>query len=147
MSFRFALESLFRLRQSVERQRAIDLQNASFRAARAQERLTQLDRYLSDSAASDLRGLGEGRTAAELQFAAAYREKLLGLRQELQTEVTHLEGLRQNELGEYRRAFRDREVLESLRVRQQRIYRQEQSRRRQRELDADYLLRRWRQEG
>lgn len=143
MSFRFALAPLLRLRQSVERQRTLELQKANLEVSRAQETLTQLERYLADSAQADSQGLKAGCTAADLHFASALRENLVRFCRELQSDVHKLDLLRQKALGEYRQAFREREILETLRARQRRLYQQEQSRREQREMDADYLLQRW----
>ncbi len=53
MAFRFALAPILRLRQSIERQRTLGLQEANLRVSRAQQKLAELDRYLSDSAQAD----------------------------------------------------------------------------------------------
>ena len=143
MAFRFGLAAILRLRQSIERQRTLELQKANLQVSRAHETLAQLERYLCDAAESDSKGLTAGCTAAELQFASVLRENLLHFRHELQSEVRKLELLRQKALGEYHQAYRDREILETLRARQRRVYQQEQSRRQQQEQDADYLLQRW----
>ena len=143
MPFRFALAPLFRLRQSIERQRALALQEANLKVSRTQQALAQLERFLSDSAQSDSAGLAAGRTAAELQFASVLRENLHRFRQELQSDVRKLELLRQQSASEYHQAYREREVLETLRARQRRAYQQEQLRRQQQELDEAYLLQRW----
>jgi flagellar FliJ protein len=143
MPFRFALAPLLRLRQSIERQRTLALQAANLQVSRAQETLAQLDRFLSDSDQSDCAGLAAGRTAAELQFASVLRENMQHFREELQSDIRKLELERQKALGEYHRAYREREVLETIRARQRRVYQQEQLRRQQQELDGAYLLQRW----
>jgi flagellar export protein FliJ len=143
MAFRFTLAPILRLRQSIERQRTLALQEVSLQVARAQETLTQLDGFLSNSAQSDSKNLATGRSAAELQFAAALRDNLLQFRRGLQSDVGKLELARQQAVAAYHQAYRDRELLETLRLRQLRDYREEQSRREQRELDATYLLQRW----
>jgi len=143
MPFRFALAPVLRLRQSIERQRTLALQAANLQVSRAQETLAQLDRFLSDSAQSDCAGLAAGRTAAELQFASVLRENMQRFREELRSDIRKLELERQKALGEYRQAYREREVLETIRTRQRRVYQQEQLRRQQQELDGAYLLQRW----
>ena len=143
MAFRFTLAPLLRLRQSIERQRTLKLQEANVEVSRAQEKLAQLERSLSESTQSDATVLQAGRTGAELQFASILRENLHQYRQELQSDVRKLELLRQQALGEYHEAYRDREVLETLRARERRVYQREQLRRQQQELDATYLLQRW----
>jgi flagellar export protein FliJ len=119
------------------------LQQASLQVARAQETLANLERFLAGSAQSDSNGLAAGCTAAELQFASMFRENLHRFRQELQSDIRKLELLRQQAASEYHRAYREREVLETLHLRQRRAYQQEQLRRQQQELDAAFLLQRW----
>ena len=143
MAFRFTLAPLLRLRQSIERQRTLKLQEANLQVSRAQEKLAQLERSLAESANSDASALQAGRTAAELHFAYVLRENLHLFRQELHSDILKLELLRQQALGEYHQAYREREVLETLRAREHRVHQQEQLRRQQRELDATYLLQRW----
>ena len=143
MPFRFTLAPLLRLRQSIERQRALQLQEANLQGSRAQETLAQLERFLSDSSQSESAGLTVGCTAAELQFASVIRENLHHFRQELQSDICKLELLRQQAASAYHRAYREREVIETLRARQRHDYHQEQLRRQQQELDATYLLQRW----
>jgi flagellar FliJ protein len=143
MAFRFALAPLLRLRQSIERQRALALQEASLRVSRAQETLAHLDRFLANSAQSDSASLAAGRTAAELQFADLCRDNMHRFRQDLQSNIRKLELLRQQAAGEYQQAYREREVLDTLRARQRRVYQQEQLRRQQREVDSVFLLQRW----
>ena len=144
MAFRFALTPLLRLRQSIERQRALRLREASLALSRAQDSLAQLDRFLDDSLHADSASLSAGRRAAELQFASLYRENLEHLREELQAEIRDLECKRQKAAAEYHQAFREREVLETMRARQRRDYQQDELRREQQQLDAAHLLQRWR---
>ena len=143
MPFRFALAPLLRLRQSIERQRTLQLQEANLQVSRARETLAQLDHCMAAAVQSDLTRLAAGCTAAELQFALVLRENRQRFRQELQADVRRLELLRQQAANEYHQAYREREVLETLRARQLRAYQQEQLRRQQQELDATYLLQRW----
>jgi flagellar export protein FliJ len=143
MAFRFALAPLLRLRQSVERQRTLRLQEASLQVSRAQEMLAQIDGSISAREQSAARDLAGGQTGAELQFASIVRENLLQFREQLKANIHKLELQREQAAVEYQQAYRDRELLENVRTRQHRLYQQEQSRRQQRELDATFLLQRW----
>ncbi len=143
MSFHFSLAPLLRLRQSIERQRTLQLQDANLQVSRTHETLAQLELFLSDSARADAKGLAAGCTAAELQFASILRDNLDRFHHELQSEIRRLELLRQQAVAEYHRAYRERELLETLRERQRRFYQQEQLRCQQRQLDDTYLLQRW----
>ena len=144
MAFHFTLAPLLRLRQSIERQRALRLQNASLALARAQDSFEQLERFLAESAQSDSVSLSAGCRAADLQFASVYRENLEQLREELQSEVRKLELARQQAATEYHQALREREVLETIRARQRRDYQKDELRRQQQQLDTGHLLQRWR---
>jgi flagellar export protein FliJ len=143
MAFRFALAPLLRLRQSVERQRTLRLQEASLQVSRAQEMLAQIDGSISAREQSDAHDLTRGQTGAELQFASVVRENLLQFREQLKVNIHKLELQREQAAAEYQQAYRDRELLETVRTRQHRLYQQEQLRRQQRELDAAYVLQRW----
>jgi len=144
MAFRFAFAPLLRLRQSIERQRALRFREASLALARAQDSLAQLDRFLADSAQSDSASLSSGRRAAELQFALLYRENLTHLREEFQSETRDLDCKRQKAATEYQHALREREVLETMRTHQHRDYQKDELRRQQQQLDEAHLLQRWR---
>jgi len=72
------------------------------------------------------------------------RESMLVRRQELQSEIERLDVARQAVAAEYQRAYREREVLDTVAAQQQRTYQQEQLQREQRDLDANHLLQLWR---
>ena len=57
MPFRFALAPLLHLRQSIERQRTLQLQQANLHLSRARETLAQLESFLSGSSQCDADGL------------------------------------------------------------------------------------------
>lgn len=148
MAFEFALAPLLRLRQSIERQRTLGLQQAALQVNRAEETLQRLERFLADSARSDAASLARGRTAAELQHASLLREQFGQYRIQLQEDIRRLEALRQQASEAYQQAFREREVLDALCTSQRRAYDLEKSRRQQQELDSAHLLQRWhRREG
>ena len=144
MAFRFALATVLRLRQSVERQRTLQLQDATSQVLNAKLKLTELERSLSDSSAEDLSALGAGRRAAEMHFALTIRENSKLIRIALTAEISGLELLRAKVLAEYQKASRDREVLELLFERQRKEFRRQKDRSLQHEADEAFLLQRWR---
>jgi flagellar export protein FliJ len=144
MAFRFALAPLLRLRQSQERQLALRLSEASNAVARARAQVERMDEALASSACSEEKSLREGRSAAEMQLALLVREQMKAARQILQNELARLELDRHTWAIEYQRAYQAREVLESLRARQQHTAQQERQQRDQRDLDATHLLQLWR---
>jgi flagellar biosynthesis chaperone FliJ len=143
MPFRFALETLRRLRYSIEHQRMLALQEASFQLARKQELMAQFDKFLAESALADANALSVGRTGADLQFASLLRDQLQQFRRQIENEVRQLQDARNRAAATYQKAYRDREALDSLRARARHAYQIEQMRRQQKELDAAYLLQRW----
>lgn len=144
MPFHFPLAPLLRLRKSVERQRAIHLKEASLRVSRVEETLERLRQFLADSATEDRSRLREGRAAVELHFATFSRENLVYLRTQLESAREKLELEQQQAANEYHRAFREREVLESLRETQHHTYQQDELRNQQRDLDESHLIQHWR---
>lgn len=143
MPFRFALAPLLRFRQSIERQRMLRLREASLNAARARDAVTRLDDFLASSTEADQSQLRAGRSAAELHFAVITRDNLDQVRQRLEGELAQLEQVRQEAASEYQQAYRERELLETLRERAHDEYVQEQNRRQQRVLDAAHVIQRW----
>jgi len=143
MAFRFALAPVLRLRLGLERQRALALQQAALDLARAQEALAALERFLDESERADSNSLAGGRMGAELHFALLQRHQLQEQQAQLREHILKLEVLRQQAAEAYRRAQREREVLEALSAREYRTYQIEQARRQQIEMDAAFLLQRW----
>jgi flagellar export protein FliJ len=141
MAFHFSLAPVLRLRKSVERQRMLRFRAASLIAAQAAEQIAALDGYMNASLRADAEGLIAGRSAVEMHFAVASAKNLQEMRGELANQLRELELQRQHAAADYQDAYRQREALDNLRLRQQRAYEQQQLRRRQRELDEDYVLR------
>ena len=144
MAFHFPLGALLRLRQSLERQRAIALQKANLRLSQAKQKLDELEDSLRNSHAENAAALTHGRRSAEMQFALAVRENASLRRLALGVEIRELELSRQKVLAEYQKALRDREALELLQERARNNYQREEDRRRQQQMDEAFLLQRWR---
>lgn len=143
MAFRFNLAPLLRLRQSLERQRVLRVQELNLQLSHTRASLAQLDRFLDDSDQKHATQLSAGCTAAELQFTSNLRDNLLRYREGIQSEVRELEALREQAVIEYQQASCEREVLQTLRARQRTAYDRQQARHQQQELDAAHLLQRW----
>jgi hypothetical protein len=103
-----------------------------------------MDQSLADTARSDEASLRAGRSAAEMQFASVARAHMQRLRLRLHAELGGLEVKRQQAAAEYQRAFREREVLDTLYTQQRHTHEREQLQHDQRELDASHLLQLWR---
>ena len=139
--FRFSLESLLRLRRSLEKVEEERLLQANQQVRRQRDRIAHLDDW--SRAQRDRRdaGLKAGEAAIELHFELACHEQLGLLRKELERQLTTLLESCAQQQKKYASARRNREVLEQLRSRQFERYRVEEVRREQRRTDEQFLLR------
>jgi flagellar FliJ protein len=141
MAFRFSLEAIFHLRQSVEHQQELRLRAANQVVARVRHFIEQLDARLGQMQLAQSQQLGTGMTAAELRFAAACQDTLREQRRALQRELVRVQNLRDEQQKIFQRARREREIFENLRERQRQDYEREVARSEQRQLDEFFLLR------
>jgi flagellar export protein FliJ len=138
MPFHFTLENILRLRRAQERQQELEVEAAAKNIASTIGQLHKLGEENSQLSASlrnpDISG-------AEIAFIRMQCRVLEQRR--TQTEQT-LQKLREQQavlIGELRRMWQQREVLETLRNREFTAYELEQSRRNQAEQDELFLLR------
>jgi len=141
MAFRFPLEAVFHLRQSVERQHELRLGVANQMVAGVRHLLEQFERRIAEIRARERQELSAGTTSAELRFALLSEAALHQRRGEIQRELSRLEALRDQQQEIFRQARRERETFESLRNRCRADYLRDRTRREQRQLDDLYLLR------
>jgi flagellar export protein FliJ len=142
MAFRFGLQSILHLRQSLEHQQELRLRAANQQVARVRHLIEQMDAHRSEMGERQDRLLQAGLTAAELRFELQCEAELLRHRRELELQQAGLEHVRDEQRELLRKARQQREILEALRDHQQRTYTQEAARREQRNLDDAFLLRR-----
>jgi len=142
MAFRFPLQALLRVRQSVERQQELRLQEAKQRVAAVERKVDEVERSRAALGQFEREELQIGVSAAQLQFDVLLRSVLMRQRKELETERARREELRDQRRRELQFARQQREAVESLRTQGLRAYREEQNRREQRRLDDLFLLRR-----
>jgi len=141
MPFRFPLEAILHLRQSLERQQELRLRAANQQVARVRHMIDLLDGQVREMRSRSGQQLLKGSAAAELHFALLCEQTLGRQRPLLQRELLRLEQLRDEQQKTYAKARRERETFESLRERQRLEYQRETTRREQRELDDAFLLR------
>lgn len=142
MRFRFPLEAVLRLRQSIEHQQEVRLRAANQQVARVRHAMEVLDRALLDNQQLVSRSLSSGTTSAELLFSLQSETSLLGQRQHLEHEHARLAKLRDQQTEILQRARRERDMIESLRNQQLREHKRDAARAEQRRLDDLFLLRR-----
>jgi flagellar export protein FliJ len=147
MAFRFALESVLRLRVSYERQEQARLELATQNLYAAREKYAALKKEQSALEANFRTTMASGMNASELH---SYLSSKLGL------EVAEAEAARA-EVGasklwneqriKFLRARQDREVIASIRLRQHQEYVLEQNRKEQQQIDDLFAMRRIQSNG
>lgn len=142
MAFHFPLQAVLHLRQSIERQQELRLAAANQLVARAQHLIEQVEARRQELDSTRSRELSAGLTSAELGFAGQCDAELLRQRRMLEPQLARLEQLCGEQREIFRQARREREMLESVRERQLRVYQREAARREQRSLDDLFLLQR-----
>jgi flagellar export protein FliJ len=139
MPFRFPLQALLHLRQSLEHQQELCLRAANQQVARVRHSIEQLDGRIRQTQTLHAQYLGGGTTGAELRFLQTTGGILRAQRQELERELLRFQYARDQQERIFRQARRERETFESLRNDQLRDYEREQARREQRRLDDLFL--------
>ncbi|HZQ67109.1 MAG TPA: flagellar export protein FliJ [Terriglobales bacterium] len=142
MPFRFTLQAILRLKESQERQQQILLEQANARVQQCKLQIEALERQRRTIEEETQRGLGNGMTAAEVQFSGLGRSTLAARRKRIEQELSCLQQAREECFQTYHRIHREREVLDTLRCSQLRSYQIEHNRREQRRIDDLFLLRR-----
>lgn len=142
MAFHFSLDSLLRLRRSIEHQQEILLANASHNVAQQQQKVLQLEESLRQMMEQEVKQLGVGAHAIELQTTLYIRSRALEKLGELQNELVQLKKIESVCRANLLRARQARGILETLRERRLRQYQQEEARQEQRRMDDLFLLRR-----
>lgn len=141
MPFRFPLEAVFRLRQSLEHQQELWLRAANQQVGRVRHLIEQLETRMNEKRVLQAQQLTSGMTAAEMRFGLLYEDALKEKRHALKQELRRLEQLRDQQQKVFQTARRERETLESLRDEQRRFYERETLRREQRQQDDLFLVR------
>jgi flagellar protein FliJ len=142
MSFRFPLQTVLHLRQSVEHQHELRLQAANQQVARVRQLLRRLDDHIREFRQQSSRELESGMSGAALRFALDLESVLAVRRRELEMELSRVSRIRDQQQRTFEQVRREREKFESLRQHAMRDYRIDRDRRDQRTLDELFLLQR-----
>ena len=142
MAFRFPLETLSRVRQGLERQHELRLQEANHQVAMLRQQIEDTHSEMQNISARRRPQLESGISAAELQFDVLCRSVLTERQHALEKQLVEAEALRHTRSEDFLRARRQREVIDTLRRHQLQTYQQEEARQDQRRLDDLFLLRR-----
>src|SRR5437879_2065524 len=139
MSFRFSLQAVLHLRQSIEYQQELRLSAANQQVDRVKRLIEQVDRCIQESQQQSLRELESGTSAAEIRFTFEMESHLRARRRALEVELARLRRFRDQQQKLFHQARRERETFSVLREHQLHEYQRNQSRREQRLLDELFL--------
>jgi flagellar export protein FliJ len=141
MAFRFSLESIYRLRKSLEHQQEQRLSQASYEVARAQVLMSRLDENYSENQRQWRAAFDDSNLVAALKFGAACEKGYTAARERAQAALAAAQEKQLIQLQQYWEARQKREILESLRERRYAEYRTDFARQQQQLADEMYLLR------
>ncbi len=141
MPFRYRLESLLRLQRSIEQQEKNRVFACAARVAKVKADLQSWQDLRLQRKTEAWLNPEQGTPSAFLQFAVEWDRIAQVREQELSRQLLEAELARQTQLRIHRAAQQKREVLESLKDRQESAYTTEQLRRVQQALDEAHLIR------
>jgi flagellar export protein FliJ len=142
MAFVFSLEALLLFRKSLEHQEELLLQEANYQLSLVQRQISEVDSQLESLQKLLQHELQQGLSAAELHFRNQCGVTLIEHRRRLEQDAVRKEKLRRERMESFQIARRRREVVETLRQHQWQLYRQNETRQEQRQLDDQLLSRR-----
>lgn len=140
MPFRFQLETVLRLRRSVERQQELLLKAAHHDVLEMQQQIQDLDAWQLALGRNQIESLNSGTAAAELLFGNVLRSAAAGRKPALQKQLLSLRKTRDQKIAAFDEARRKREIIENLKNQRISAYRMNQARKDQRTIDDLYLL-------
>ena len=141
MAFQFSLETLLRVRRSIERQKELKLLHAAQQVVSVKQEIETVNHAITATWKSDQGDSGMTVCAAQLHFDISRRVVLWEHRKGLEKILSEREALRIQCQREFHAAHREREAVEVLREEQCELYRREEARREQRQVDDLFLIR------
>jgi flagellar export protein FliJ len=141
MAFRYPLQSILRLRRSMEHQEEQRLLALAAIVARLRSELETLQALEMAERRAALQGMEDSSTGAQLHFGAIREAAGAQAIQQLTTQLRDAERDRVEQLKIYHGAKQKREIFESLRKHQQDLYDLDFARREQQRNDEAFLLR------
>jgi flagellar export protein FliJ len=147
MAFRFPLQAVLRLRRSLENQEEKKLMAIVSAIAKVRKEIEMLDEAGIEQRRRGNDALVSGvSVGAMLQFSAFTEVRRLAFKTECAKRLAELELKRKAQVSAYGKARQKREILESLRDREQARYDMEWAKNEQERLDEVFLIRKMREE-
>jgi flagellar export protein FliJ len=140
MAFRYTLQSVLRLRVSLERQEELRLFASAAVVARVRAEIDALDQNQLSRRRAIIEELQGGSSGAALHFSSVCDAAYAQLRKKLQAQLEAAESQRLAQLRIYQSARQKREVLEGLRDQQQAVFDLTFTRHEQQGADEAFLL-------
>jgi flagellar export protein FliJ len=141
MAFRYPLQSVLRLKQSLERQEEQRLFTIAARVARLRSAIEQLEDSRLEAQRVASEEMIRGSWGAVVQFAAACDAAAAEAERPLRAQLAEAERQRLEQLTVYKNARQKREIFEGLRERQEERYDREAAHREQEQVDDTFLTR------
>jgi len=141
MPFHFSLEAVLRARRGQERAERLKLEAILSEEKRTWARLEDVGRSQLELRRHFQQELGRGLVGSELQYEAMREANVASLLAALRTRLAELGQQHWAQAQIFIKARQRREVLEHLRLRKLDLYRIDQARREQQELDDLFLMR------
>src|SRR5579859_4822307 len=136
MAFRFSLQSVLRLRRSLENQEEQRLMAIAAESARVRSEIQKLEEAAQLQSELQFEEMQPGAAiGVMLQFQAECQERRIKLKGEWTKKLAELERKRQEQAGAYRNARQKREILEGLRDHKREEWKMEIAQREQQRMD------------
>ena len=142
MAFHFSLDAVLRMWKSRERFERLRLETLTAKIQRLRREIEALDEGSRQDRRNVASALSEGMIASQLQFASLCTDGQHRFRALMEKQVAELMKQHEAQRKLFEHARRQRETLESLRDHKLEIYRAEEAREIQQQMDEMFLARR-----
>lgn len=139
MSFRFPLDAVLRLRESIEKREEIALQRIQQEIAQVQNKIDEATAKIAGFHGALTVQLQKPSPAGKIQMIRAEIEAFVEERKSLTATLDGLQQRQKKQLHSYRAAHRDRQMLTDMRAEQRTEYEQKQERKLQKFLDDIFV--------
>jgi flagellar export protein FliJ len=141
MAFRFALATVLRFRESVEKREELALQKILLEMARVRREIERLTAEIAAAQEARNQAMQNPLPASHIQGMLNEMDAATERRKTLRESLESLERQYQLQTKKYQAAHRDRQMLSDMRTKQRDVYEQEHTRTMQKFLDDIFAAR------